>query len=83
MTLTELQVDQLGIINYIDTQEHNMEDLYGFMRLGVVPGLEIRKLSAISSCAEYRIEGCCARLAISNDLADYIMIDVIDETEEN
>ena len=80
MNLNDLEVDGLALILYIDTQDHNRQDLYRLMTMGVVGGLEIRKLGEVSTCAEYRVEGCCHRLVIDNCLADYIMIDPLDET---
>ena len=79
MNLTETKVDELAIICYIDSNEKNIEALHGIMRLGVVPGLEIRKLSQIATCAEYRVEGTSGRLVISKDLSDYIIVDLLDE----
>lgn len=82
MNLNDLKVDQLGLITYVDAQEHNIEELYKVMRLGIVGGLEIRKLSQVSTCAEYRVEGCSARIVIDNNIADYIKVDPLDETIE-
>lgn len=75
MNLNELEVDELGIITYIDTQDHNIKDLHRLMTMGIVGGLEIRKLSEVSTCAEYRVEGASPRFIIDNELANYIMID--------
>jgi Fe2+ transport system protein FeoA len=82
MTLTEIEVDQLALIHYIDTQEHNIDALHKLMTMGVVGGLEIRKLGQVATCAEYRIEGVSSRLVISKDLSDYIIVETLDETIE-
>lgn len=82
MTLNDLEVDELGLIAYINTQDHNMVGLYKLMTMGIVGGLEIRKLSEVATCAEYRVEGSSHRFVIDNCLADYIIIDKLDETIE-
>ena len=80
MNLNELEVDELGIINSIDIQDHNTQALLRLMTMGIVPGLEIRKLGEISTCAEYRVEGNSGRFVIDKCLADYIIVDRLDET---
>ena len=82
MTLNDLQVDQLGLIRYINTQEHNEKELCRLMTMGIVGGLEIRKLGEVSTCAEYRVEGNSARIVIDKCLADYILVEPLDETIE-
>ena len=82
MTLNDLEVDQLGLISYIDTRDHNVKELTKLMTMGIVGGLEIRKLGEVSTCAEYRVEGCAARIVIDKCLADYIIIEPLDETIE-
>ena len=79
MNLNELKIDELGIINYIDTQDHNIVELHRLMTLGVVGGLEIRKLSSVSTCSEYRVEGSSSRIVIDKCLADYIIVERLDE----
>ena len=44
MTLNDLEVDELGLISYINTQDHNIKQLTRLMTMGIVGGLEIRKL---------------------------------------
>ena len=80
MTLNDLEVDQLGLISYIDARDHNVKELTKLMTMGIVGGLEIRKLGEVSTCAEYRVEGCHARIVIDKCLADYIIIEPLDET---
>ena len=82
MNLNELKVDELGIICYMDTNSTNIKEMYQLMSMGLVPGLEIRKLSQVSTCAEYRIEGVSARMVIDKCTADYIIVDRLDETIE-
>ena len=82
MTLNDLKVDELGLILYVNTQNHNIKELTKLMSMGIVGGLEIRKLSEVATCAEYRVEGCYHRFVIDNCLADYIVIDTLDETLE-
>ena len=74
MNLTDLVPDQLALISYIDYNDENVEDLYKIMRMGIVPGLEIRKISEISTCAEYRAEGMHTRIAINNELGKHIIV---------
>lgn len=81
MQLTNLKVDELGIINHIDTQDHNEIHLCELMKKGIVGGLEIRKISEVSTCAEYRIEGVSSRIVIDKCLSDYIFIDRLDEVD--
>ena len=82
MNLNELEIDELALICYIDTQEHNIKELTRLMTMGVVGGLEIRKLGEVATCAEYRVEGCSSRLVIDKCLADYIIIELLDEAIE-
>ena len=81
MTLTQLGVDELGIINSFRVMS-DMSGLNKLMVMGIVPGLEIRKLSEVATCAEYRVEGNSARIVISKELSDYILVDTLDETLE-
>lgn len=81
MTLTEIAIDDLALITCFDAHA-DMNEMSSIMRLGVVPGLEIRKLGEVATCAEYRIEGVSARLVISKELSDYIIVDLLDETIE-
>jgi Fe2+ transport system protein FeoA len=79
MNLSELNTDGLALISYIDYNDSNIEKLYEIMKLGVVPGVEIRKISEVSTCAEYRVEGMAPRIVIDKCLSDYIIITTLDE----
>lgn len=80
MILTNVKVDQLALINWFNTNDHNAEDMYRLMTLGLVPGVEIRKIGEVATCAEYRVENVAASLVISKELTDYIHVDTLDET---
>jgi Fe2+ transport system protein FeoA len=86
MNLTELNIDQLGLIIDLEKSYHNHEEskigMHKLLCMGIVPGLEIRKLSEVATCAEYRVEGNCSRIVISKELSDYIIVDTLDETIE-
>ena len=82
MNLNDLKVDELGLILYIDTYNHNVKELTKLMTMGIVGGLEIRKLSEVATCAEYRVEDSSHRFVIDKCLAEYIVIDLLDETIE-
>jgi len=72
MTLNDLELNELALISYIDTNSKNIHFLHPVMRLGVVPGLEIEKLSSVNTCSEYRVEG--TRVVISKQAGDYIIV---------
>jgi len=71
MNINDLDLHEIALIPYIDTNEENIEMLYKVMRLGVVPGLEIEALSRTKTCSEYRVEG--QRVIISEEAGEFIM----------
>jgi len=72
MNLNDLELNELALISYVDTNDKNMYLLHPIMRMGVVPGLEIEKLSSVNTCSEYRVEG--QRIVISKQAGDSIIV---------
>ena len=76
MTLDELEIQQLALINYVDTDE----DALVLFKFGVVPGAEIRKISSVKTCSEYMVENMLGTMVIDNVLAKRVKISELDET---
>lgn len=74
MKLHELKPNELALIQLLDTKEDNIKDLYALMRLGIVEGLEIEKLTDAGNASEYRVEDIGDSIAISKELADFIIV---------
>lgn len=51
------------------------------MRLGLVPGIEIRKLGEVATCAEYRIEDVSGRIVISKELGELVHAVSLDDED--
>lgn len=76
MTLNDLEIHKLGLIHHIDTSD---KDVIALFRLGVIPGIEIRKVSSVSTCSEYILENTAGTVVIDKCLADHIIIDELEE----
>ena len=82
MNINDLEIDELGLINFVDVRfDDNQKALYKLMSMGLVGGLEIRKVGQVATCAEYQIEGVTGRIVIDNCLGDYIQVTKLDETD--
>lgn len=74
--LDELETLKLGLIHYIDSNEEDIRTLFD---LGVIPGIEIRKISSVKICAEYIVEHTAGTVIIDNKLAKHIVVDELYE----
>ena len=82
MNINDLEIDELGMINFVDVRfDDNQKALYKLMSMGIVGGLEIRKVGQVATCAEYQIEGMHGRIVIDNCLGDYIEVTKLDEID--
>lgn len=82
MNINNLKIDEMGLICVIDVHlDESQKALYKMMSMGIVEGLEIRKVGEVTTCAEYQIEGLPGRIVISKELGDYIKICKLDEVD--
>jgi len=79
MKLSELPVDYCGLITDVNYTEDNIQLIYSAMRLGVVPGIEVRKISETKTVAEYRSMDDGWVVALSNNITDNFIIDILDD----
>jgi len=70
--LNELKVGEEATVAYVDSHLGNIKVMHLVMRLGVIAGIKIKKLSSVSTCSEYMVEG--QRIAISKDAAHNIIV---------
>jgi Fe2+ transport system protein FeoA len=82
MNINDLEIDEMGLICVINVQlDESQKALYKLMQMGIVEGLEVRKVGEVATCAEYQIEGIAGRLVISKELGDYINICKLDDID--
>ena len=79
MKLSELPVDSCGLITDVKYTEDNIQLIYSAMRLGVVPGIEVRKISETKTVAEYRSMDDGWVVALSKNITDNFIIDILDD----
>lgn len=79
MTLTELPVDHCGLITDVHYNDDNIQLMYSAMRLGVVPGIEVRKVTQTKTVAEYRSMDDGWLVALSNNITDNFIIELLEE----
>ena len=82
MTLTDIPIDSLALINNVDYNDENIEIMYKAMRLGVVPGIEFRKISQTGSAVELRCMDDNFVVALSTDITDNIYVDLLLDDDE-
>ena len=79
MTLTELPVDHCGLITDVHYKDDNIQLMYSAMRLGVVPGIEVRQVTQTKTVAEYRSMDDGWVVALSKNITDNFIIDILDD----
>ena len=82
MRLTDVPVDGLALIHKVDYNNENIETMYKAMRLGVVPGIEFRKISQTGSAVELRCMDEDFVVALSTDITDNIFVDLLSLDED-
>lgn len=79
MKLSELPIDYCGLITNVNYNDDNIQLIYSAMRLGVVPGIEVRKISETKTASEYRSMDDGWVVALSNNITDNFIIELLDD----
>src|SRR5210317_1585223 len=82
MRLSNLPIDYCGLITDVQYTDDNIDLIYSAMRLGVVPGLEIRKISETKTVSEFRSMDEGWTVALSKNITDYFIVDLLRDDAE-